>query len=274
MTDATPNPWAEALVADPYSPQIVTSRLRDLLAGKAVNGVPGVSKNENPASELEGLVQQTDWSFKPAAFDSVWRAVFDVAKELGCTEKIRDATYFWTEQYLANEAVDAIPAEEGDEDENFGLVDGLDKTWIATAVGDARLYALGYGYSAFAWNAFLDGLSLGEDGSPISDSMRIGSCGQLLAAGQRLKLRILGGGDKKATPGFAGRYLQGQPPKNDEDKKAGEEFWKKVVKAVEDQQSKAGERAKAILKRTEEHLKADKPDLTSEEVANVIWPPK
>jgi len=272
MSESILNPWAEALVADPYSADIVTSRLRDLLAGKAVDDVPGLAKGENPVEQLEGFVQQTDWSFKPEAFDPVWHAIFKVAKKLGCTEKIRDATYFWTEQYLANEALDAIPPEDDEDDDDFGLTDGLDKTWITTAIGDARLYSLGYGYSAFAWNALLDGLSLGEEEQPNSDSMRIGSCGQLLGAGQRLKLRIHGGGDKHATPGFAGRYLQGQPPKNEEEKKEGEEFWERVLKALDEEQGNAGERAAGILKRTREHLKADKPDMTSEEVANVIWP--
>ena len=72
----------------------------------------------------------------------------------------------------------------------------------------------------------MDGLSLGEDGRPISDSKRICSCGQLLGAGQRLKLRILGGSDKNAMPGIAERYLQAQSPNltSDEENKAGEEL--------------------------------------------------
>ena len=36
------NSWASAIVADPFSPHIVASRLNDLLAGKEVNGVPGI----------------------------------------------------------------------------------------------------------------------------------------------------------------------------------------------------------------------------------------
>ncbi|KAF8892811.1 hypothetical protein CPB84DRAFT_1783599 [Gymnopilus junonius] len=276
MSKAPSNPWAEALVTGPYSAEMVLTRLRDLLDGKPVGDTPGISEDEDPRKALVSFVQETDWAFKPEAFDAVWQAVFEVAKRLGCTEQVRDATYFWTERYLGEEAVDAIPAEEGDEDEEEGLTDGLDKTWIATAIGDARLYTLGYGYSAFAWNALLDGLGLDGEENPISDSMRIGSCGQLLAAGQRLKLRVHGGGDKHSTPGFAGRYLQALPTKSGKEKekgrREGEEFWDGVLKALEVQQEKVGERAKRILKTTWEHLRADKRDMTSEEVADVIWP--
>ncbi|KAF8909357.1 hypothetical protein CPB84DRAFT_1834375 [Gymnopilus junonius] len=132
------NTWAQALVADPYTTGIVSSRLRDLLSGKAVGNPDGIAKGGSATKALEHFVQQTDWAFKPEAFDAVWQ-----------------------EQFLIDEAQDAIPAEDGD-DENEGLTDGYDKSWITTAIGDARLYALGHGYSSFAWNAFLDGLGLGR----------------------------------------------------------------------------------------------------------------
>ncbi|KIK08801.1 hypothetical protein K443DRAFT_672319 [Laccaria amethystina LaAM-08-1] len=190
-------------------------------------------------------------------------------KKLWCTEDIANATYWWTEEYLPEEADDAMSAEDGDD--GYDLADGHDKVWIATALGAARLYALGYGYSPWAWNSFIDGLEL-EKGCVISDSMRIGSCAQLLGAGQRLKLRIHGGGSRYEGPGFGGRYLKRQPPKTEQEKKELEEFWQKVLKALEDQQQHAGAKAGAILKTTLEHLKAHAPDMTSIEVVNIIWP--
>ncbi|KAF8973583.1 hypothetical protein BDZ97DRAFT_1751608 [Flammula alnicola] len=259
-----PDAWAAAIVAEPFTPELISSRLSDLLDGKTVGGAPGVTKGEKPKYMLEAFVQNADWTFKPEAFDAIWHAVFKAASKLKCTEAIRDATYYWTEKFLLNEALDAIPAEEGDEDEDL-LQDGYDNAWIAAAVGDARLYALGYGYSAFAWNALLDGLGLGGE-EANSDSMRIGSCGQLLAAGQRLKLHIHGGGDSHRTPGFAGRYLQAVAMEE------GEATWVNVLKALEEEQEKAGPRAAALLKRTREHLESNSKNLTSVEVSNIIWP--
>ena len=239
--------WAAAIVTDPYSSENVESRLQDLLDGKTVFGVPGRSKEGNANYLLEGFVQNTDWTFKPSAFDDIWHAVFKIAKKLGCTESVRDATYFWTETYLLNEAWDVHPKEEADKDDDVYGGD-YDNSWISASLGDARLYALGYGYSSFAWNAFIDGLGLG-DAEANSDSMRIGSCAQLLGAGQRLKLRIHGGGDSHKTSGFAGRYLEARPKKEQEDaKKEGEAFWGKVLKALENQQAKSGPRAAGLLK--------------------------
>ena len=237
--------WAAAIVADPYSSENVESRLQDLLGGKTVLGVPGMSKGGKAKYVLEGFVQNTDWSFKPSAFDDIWHAVFKIAKKLGYTERVRDATYFWTEAYLWNEAWDVYPKEEADKDDDDG---DYDNSWISASLGDARLYALGYGYSAFAWNAFIDGLGLGGV-EANSDSMRIGSCAQLLGAGQRLKLHIHGGGDSHKTPGFAGRYLKARPKKEQENaKKEGEVFWGKVLKALENQQAESGPRAAGLLK--------------------------
>ena len=247
--------WAGAIVADPYSSEIVESRLQDLLDGKTVLGVSGRFKKEKAKYLLEGFVQNTDWTFKPSAFDDIWHAVFKIAKKLCYTESVRDATYFWTETYLFNEAWDVpdvhpikkIEEADKDDDDVFGD-DEYDDTWIAASLGDARLYALGYGYSAFAWNAFIDGLELG-DAEANSDSMRIGSCAQLLGAGQRLKLRIHGGGDRHKTAGFAGRYLAAMPKKEQEvANKKGEAFWHEVLKALENQQAKSGPRAAGLLK--------------------------
>lgn len=78
--------------------------------------------------------------------------------------------------------------------------------------------------------------------------MCIGSCAQLLAAGQRLKLYIHGG-DSHDTPGFSGRYLKARPKKEQETaKREGEVFWRNVLKALEDQQDKAGPKATDLLK--------------------------
>ncbi|KAF8973578.1 hypothetical protein BDZ97DRAFT_1912060 [Flammula alnicola] len=248
-----PDAWAAAIVAEPSVPDSIYSRLSDLLDGKTVGGAPGVTEDEKPKDKLEIFVQNANWTFKPEAFDAIWHAMFRAAAELRCTEAIRDATYYWTEKFLLNEALDAIPAEEGDEDEDL-LQDGYDNAWIAAAVGDARSM-----------------LSGGEEAN--SDSMRIGSCGQLLAAGQRLKLHIHGGGDSHETPGFAGRYLQAAAEEDQEDaKKVGEVTWANVLKALEEEQNKAGPRAAALLKRTYEHLESNSEDLTSVEVSNIIWP--
>jgi len=263
--------WAVALVADPYSPEIVTSRLKDLLDEKEVGGVRISRGGESRSKVLYGFVRHFDWTFKPEAFDAVWHAVFSIANKLWCTRDIADATYWWTEDYLPEEADDAMSAEDDDDGYDGYDLDGHDKPWIANALGAARLYALGYNYSPWAWNSFLDGLELAK-GCAISDSMRIGSCAQLLGAGQRLKLRIHGGGNRFEGPGFGGRYLKRQPPETEQEKKELEEFWQKVLKALEDQQQHAGAKAAAILKKTLEHLKADAPDMTSVEVVNIIWP--
>jgi hypothetical protein len=50
----------------------------------------------------------------------------------------------------------ALDAQSVDEDEGE---DG----WITCAFDDARLFALGYGCFAFAWNALIDGLELGDE---------------------------------------------------------------------------------------------------------------
>jgi len=262
--------WATAIVADPYSSENVESRLQALLDGKTVLGVPGRSKEGKAKYVLEGFVQITNWTFKPSAFDDIWHAVFKIAKKLGCTESVRDATYFWTETYLLNEAWDVHPKEEADKDDDvFG--GDYDNSWITASLGDARLFALGYGYSAFAWNAFIDGLGLG-DGEANSDSMRIGSCAQLLGAGQRLKLHIHGGGDSHKTSGFAGRYLEAKPEKEQEDaRREGEVFWGEVLKALENQQAKSGPRAAELLKKTLQHLKSEAGDMTSAEAATIVW---
>jgi len=144
--------------------------------------------------------------------------------------------------------------------------------FIATSLGAARLFTLGYGYSSFAWNSLLSGLGKLEENS---DSYRIAACAQLLGAGQRLKVFLHGGGDEKQTSGFAGKYLsQRSWTERSEWKKTGPENWKGWIKALEDQTSVAGPRAAAILKRTNEHLLADSSDMSSEEVAKLIWPEK
>ena len=166
--------WAQAIVADPFSPHIVTSRLNDLLAGKEVNGVPGLLRTHKPKNMLLTFVLWTRWDFKPAAIDSVWHAIFDIAKARGWTEDVREQTYFWTEQFLLNVAWDAQSDNEDGDEKDETDTDKYDNSWITCAFGDARLFALGYGYSAFAWNALLDGLGLGGE-ERNSDSMRIGS---------------------------------------------------------------------------------------------------
>ncbi|CAA7269141.1 unnamed protein product [Cyclocybe aegerita] len=244
------NTWTSALLVEPATRETISSRLNDLLKGKIVNGVPGSSRGRSK----EGMLNQ-------------FHALFDVAKMHGWTEIVRDDTYFWTEQWLLNTAWDA-PDYEGEEMEE-GL--GYDNAWIMCAMGDARLFALGYGYSPFAWNALLDGLGLGDEAE--SDSMRIGACAQLLGAGNRIKLFRSGGGNEKPTPGFAGRYLDARPKKErSEWEKGGQIDWTSFLKALVDQQQRADPKTAALLKLTHDHLIAGKPDLTSAEVAEIIWP--
>ena len=239
--------WAPAIVADPFSRHIITSRLNDLLAGKEVNGVPGILRTHDPKDMLLAFVLCAQWDFKPAAIDSVWHALFDIAKARGWTKAIREQTFFWTEQYLLNVAWDAESDDE-DEDEDGDEKDEYANVWITCALGDARLFALAYGYSAFAWNALLDGLGLGGE-ERNSDSMRIGSCAQLLGAGMRIKLHVHGGGEEHPTPGFAGRYLDARPMhERAEWQKNGPETWRDFLKALVEEQSKAGPRAAALLK--------------------------
>lgn len=132
----------------PGFPENVEKRLQDLLDGKTIFDVTGSDK-KNAKNVLEGFVQNADWTFEPAAFDDVWHAVFKIAKKLGCTEHIRDAKYFWTEAFLLDEAWDVDPPEEADKDHPI-YGEEYDNSWISAALGDARLFALGYGYSAFA----------------------------------------------------------------------------------------------------------------------------
>ncbi|KAJ3508184.1 hypothetical protein NLJ89_g5894 [Agrocybe chaxingu] len=103
--------------------------------------------------------------------------------------------------------------------------------------------------------------------------MRIGACAQLLGAGNRIKLFRSGGGNEKPTPGFAGRYLDARPKKERPDwEKGGQIDWASFLKALVDQQRKADPKTAALLKLTHDHLVAGKPDLTSAEVAEIIWP--
>ncbi|CAA7269146.1 unnamed protein product [Cyclocybe aegerita] len=236
--------WAAAIVAEPASRETIAARLKDLLAGKSIGGVPGILASQKPKDMLSQFVRTAQWDFKPAALDDVWHAVFDIAKGHGWTEHFRDETYYWTEQYLLNVAWDALS---DDEDSDEGGEE-YDNSWITCAMGAARLFSLGYGYSAFAWNALLDGLGLGGE-ERNSDSMRIGACAQLLGAGRRIKLHLLGGGEERHTPGFAGRHLDAQPKEKRADwEKNGAETWANFLKMLVDEQQRAGSRAAALLK--------------------------
>ena len=60
------NSWASAIVADPFSPHIVASRLNDLLAGKEVNGVPGILRTHKPKRMLAFVPGSSGTSDVPA----------------------------------------------------------------------------------------------------------------------------------------------------------------------------------------------------------------
>jgi len=63
---------------------------------------------------------------------------------------------------LLNEAWDMYPKEEADKDDDGDGGDyDSDNSWISASLGNARLYALSYGNSVCAWNAFIEGLGLG-----------------------------------------------------------------------------------------------------------------
>lgn len=71
--------------------------------------------------------------------------------------------------------------------------DEIDTQFIVNSIFIARAYSMRYGYCWEAWQALRDGLGLyGEENS---DSMRIGSCAQLLAAGQQLRDWCAGRGE-------------------------------------------------------------------------------
>ena len=107
----------------------------------------------------------------------------------------------------------------------------------------------------------------------------------------RIKLHIQGGREEDSTPGFAGRYLDARPMHERVVwQKNGPELWRNFLKALVEEQSKAGPRAAALLKVsllsictrrlsvrhlyqcTHEHLVLEAGDLTSIEVANTVWP--
>ncbi|KAJ3509074.1 hypothetical protein NLJ89_g5415 [Agrocybe chaxingu] len=262
------NLWVGAVGAEPLSREKIASRITDLLAGRTVNGVPGIRYTDNPKEMLSQFVWMMNWESKPAAFDDVWRGIFDVARARGWTEDIREQTYYWTELYLLDPAFDAQPEDEEKlEGENY------DNSWISCSLGGARLFSLGYGYSYYTWSALFEGLGISKESDAISDSMRIGSCAQLLGAGRRIKLCQVGGGEDHSTPDFAGRWLAAAPMNEREDRrKTGEETWLNVMRALADQQDMAGARAAHLLEITQKHLTSDEPDLTSGEVAKIIWP--
>jgi hypothetical protein len=231
--------WASAISASPFSPESVVLRLDLLLDGKSVGNVPGLLRHHKPKGMLAQFVRTATWEHNPAALDAIWQGVFTIASRHGWTEEIREETYFWTEQFLLEPAWDTEPLDECEEDG-----DGYDNVWITTALGSARLFSLGYGYSSFTWNALLDGLALGG-GEPCSDSMRIGSCAQLLGGGMRIKEYLLGMSKRQDGTGFAGRWLNA--PASTESQADGESVWDKIVEALKTQQSVAGPRAAKLL---------------------------
>ncbi|KAJ3507155.1 hypothetical protein NLJ89_g6466 [Agrocybe chaxingu] len=241
--------WAPALVAEPYSHEIIVTRFNHLLAGKTVNGIPGISIKQNLEDVFGDFVNCMDWAFKPAAIDDVWQAIFDIAQAHGWTESIRDLTYFWTEEFLINPPGDAPGngnEDDGDDEEDEDGEGQLD-WWITAAMGAARLFALGYGYSSFAWNALLGG-AYGK-GSDNSDTMRIATCAQLLGAGRRFHAHFLGqGGKKPDTPGFAGRWLN-VPEKEDQEERErnGPGKWSHFLESLLEQRKEAGPKAAALL---------------------------
>jgi hypothetical protein len=186
---------------------------------------------------LEQFVRTATWEHNPAALDAVWQGVFTIAARHGWTEEIREETYFWTEQFLLELAWDTEPLDEREDDG-----EEYDNVWITTAFGSARLFSLGYGYSSFAWNALLDGLALG--GEQCSDSMRIGSCAQLLGGGVRIKDFLLGKSKLRDGKGFAGAWLNAPTTESQANREC---EWDQIVEALKTQQSKAGPRAAKLL---------------------------
>jgi len=107
--------------------------------------------------------------------------------------------------------------------------------------------------------------------------------GLLCGAGMRIKLHIQGGGEERPTLGFAGCYLDTrQKYERAKWQENGVEMWRIILKTLVEEQSKA---AAALLKvssvnlhkeivslRTHEHLLSEAGDLTSVEVANIIYP--
>lgn len=233
--------WSRAITSGSISQDSIRSNLEKLLSESSTGG-----KKLDPRNSLLEFVWQLDLSFKPGTFDVVWHALFELASKYNCLEELRDQTYYWTENFLIIPPGD-VPDEAGTE-ENLNLE--LDEIYISTSLGAARLFALGYGYSGFAWNSLLQGLGFGDTDEELknSDTVRIAACSQLLGAGQRLKLFLCGGGDEQATPGFAGKYLKAEPGRRKIDlEKRGLEVWETWMKALGREREIAGPRARVIL---------------------------
>ena len=178
---------AVAIVAEPYSSEKVVSWLQDLLDEKTMLGVPGRSKEGKAKYILEGMLPVCPRSPRSLV-----------------PQRVSGTIYFQTEKYLLNEAWDVYPKEKADKDNDI-FVGFRHRSESAMRA---------YTHWVMATPRFLGmlliiaGLGLG-DADANSDSMRIGSCTQLLGAVQRLKLRIHGGGDSDTKmSGFAG-YIFG-----------------------------------------------------------------
>ncbi|TEB18257.1 hypothetical protein FA13DRAFT_1720240 [Coprinellus micaceus] len=134
------------------------------------------------------------------------------------------------------------------------VIGGLDNLIYAVFT-----YARREGVDAYAIRG---GLGLGLLVSSNSDSMRIGSCAQLLGAGQRIRKWCAGGWLDNVNDCFLGK------PKEPEGKKKFGELVSALDTPGEEAQS---EWARAVLAATRDHLAISRRDLTSKEVYEIIF---
>jgi hypothetical protein len=112
----------------------------------------------------------------------------------------------------------------------------MDVGHIVHSIYLSRLFALNRAYSLWAWEHLQQGLGLLV--SSNSDSMRIGSCAQLLGAGQRIRKWCAGGWLDNVNDCFLGK------PKEPEGKKKFAELVSALDTPGEEAQS---EWARAVL---------------------------
>ncbi|EAU84086.1 hypothetical protein CC1G_06948 [Coprinopsis cinerea okayama7 len=217
---------------------------------------PGGDATE-PLDRLRNLVLAVEFHRSPAKTDVFWHGVFTVAEERQWLRKARGICNAWAELYLNGVPSDMHPR----------MLTGIagaprDDEWVAASLAAGRLYSLGYGYSSYSWDKLMQGL--GDRAN--CDSMRLGSCVQLLAGGQKIKQWIYGTGPVCEPGKFAGWLQKPEKP-------FGEAFWQSILDNLETQQVHAlSPQVSELLKATREHLMNDGPDLTSEQVTEIIWP--
>lgn len=284
--------WRPALLAEPCNSATVVERFNTLLDGKSLKATVAGKDEEvyvlkeyekkkgleiDPECVLEISASNANFYVNPSAIDAFWSGLFELAVIHDLTQKVRAAAYFWSSPVLGEWARDAIPVDERmyDEEEVSDDDDWHDDYYITFSLGAARLFSLGYCYNRRALASLIVGLGIpwnggnwSEEEGIVSDSIRIGSCAQLLAGGQRIKTFLneevtdydaayevgpwLGGKEDwyvpvrsyewcKAVGKEAVRKLRANPPEWVKPR------WKRILWELEHQQTQACPRAAELL---------------------------